>query len=356
MIRLALAAAVLCTVMVALARPLGWSLAGSDLVTYEDTGSNNQLQLFAMDLQRGLTATFTDGRMPNASRPLWSPDGRLLAFVSLDEPYISNAGNIFVIDMDTNAQRRVALQELASWETFIQTLAWSPDGAHLAVVGLIGSAWGLFVADVNTGDLRQVSDTAGAQVVWSPDGRQIAMNVFGANRGLYVVNANGSNLRLRVEDTIWIGSQAWSPDGNRIVYSSLSGIHVVTIDGENITQQRIRSTGYLPAWSPDGTRIAFAETGLRADLYSMNPDGSDAQRLLVGGSDWFVHDLAWSPNGRRLAMESECAIGGDDLVLDLCLYVVNAECISLPEGCDSHARRIAIQVDPQFIGRFVWWP
>jgi Tol biopolymer transport system component len=62
----------------------------------------------------------------------------------------------------------------------------------------------------------------------------------------------------------------------------------------------------------------------------------------------YFSSVAWSPDGRRLALESECVMGGDEFVIDLCLYVVNAD--------GSDAQRIPIQVDPQFAGRFVWWP
>jgi TolB protein len=244
--------------------------------------------------------------------------------------------------------RRLPLQELSSWETFIQTLAWSPDGEQLAVVGLMGSVWGSFVADLNTGDLRQVSDTAGAQVVWSPDGRLIALNAFGDNRGLQVVSADGSDPQLLSENSAWMGSQAWSPDGRQLVYSTFDGIQVVTIGADGIAIQPVRDTGYLPAWSPNGDRIAFVESDTNANLYIMSPDGSDVQQILPGGDDWYIYDLAWSPDGRWLALESECHIGGDEFVLDLCLYIVSAD--------GSDARRIPIQTDPQFAGRFVWWP
>lgn len=71
------------------------------------------------------------------------------------------------------------------------------------------------------------------------------------------------------------------------------------------------------AWSPDGSRIAFArrgDTGL--DLFVMNADGSNVQRLTTDGSN--NHYPAWSPDGSRIAFTSEVQPGDTDIfVIDV---------------------------------------
>jgi len=64
------------------------------------------------------------------------------------------------------------------------------------------------------------------------------------------------------------------------------------------------------AWSPDGTKIAFAQRGeIGLDLYVMNADGSNVQRLTADGAN--NHYPAWSPDGTQLAFSTDAGDGSD---------------------------------------------
>ena len=65
-----------------------------------------------------------------------------------------------------------------------------------------------------------------------------------------------------------------------------------------------------PAWSPDGRRIAFESDreGGVSHLFVMNADGSGVEQLTDSPAPW-VYSPAWSPDGSSIA----CVSGGGDL-------------------------------------------
>ena len=73
----------------------------------------------------------------------------------------------------------------------------------------------------------------------------------------------------------------------------------------------------FPAWSPDGRRIAFdSDRDGNSEVYVMNADGSGVTRLTY--NDAFDVFPAWSPDGRRIAFDS-------DRDGNLEIYVMNAD-------------------------------
>jgi TolB protein len=66
---------------------------------------------------------------------------------------------------------------------------------------------------------------------------------------------------------------------------------------------------YDPVWSPQGDRIAFVsqEPG-NDEIYTINPDGSNLQRLTVNSWEWDKHP-SWSPDGTQIVFWSNREIG-----------------------------------------------
>jgi dipeptidyl aminopeptidase/acylaminoacyl peptidase len=95
-----------------------------------------------------------------------------------------------------------------------------------------------------------------------------------------------------------------------IVYESEGDIHRMRADGSGVV--RLTDGGdSSPRWSPDGTRIAFLRDGGtgQPDLWIMDADGGSAQIALpfpgLGSGAWVR--LAWSPDGRYIAITRELA-------------------------------------------------
>ena len=147
---------------------------------------------------------------------------------------------------------------------------------------------------------------------WSPDGTKIVFQGSGNPNDVWVMNADGTDIKDIGMGPVYNGQPVWSPDGTRIAFTSdrdgRHQIYVMNADGSN--QQNISnslSDDFDPSWSPDGTLIAFTSNraaGHNWEIYVMHPDGSGQTNLTNNPS---TDDFAnWSPDGTRLAFS-----GGD---------------------------------------------
>ena len=84
-----------------------------------------------------------------------------------------------------------------------------------------------------------------------------------------------------------------------------SAIYVLDADGSDLRQiTPIRLNAGSPDWSPDGGRIAFNssyEGQAAVEIYTVRPDGSRLRRVRKEPKDSFSFEPVWSPNGKRLA-------------------------------------------------------
>jgi TolB protein len=198
----------------------------------------------------------------------------------------------------------------------IYTCAVDRDGASIAVEGIC------VVAPDGTGARRldddpvpfAASDGGDSEPAWSPDGQRIAWirtlgeGPQGRIREVFVMNDDGSGKRQATKLGGYAAAPAWSPDGNRLAFGANNGIYVV--DAEGGEPKLIVSSASDPAWSPDGSRMAFvanrdshfhcvAGSDVCApanELYSMDPDGTN-QRLLSGPPGLDFRAPSWSPDG-----------------------------------------------------------
>jgi Tol biopolymer transport system component len=126
---------------------------------------------------------------------------------------------------------------------------------------------------------------------WSPDGMQIlfASNMAGANQ-LFVMDANGVNVRRVTDFDSLRGRSDWSPDGAWMVtYNGQPWKREVFIfrpdfsDLRQLTPEGGNSQG--PSFSPDGTWVVFTSyfdhygDDLGCEIYIIRVDGTDLRRL-----------------------------------------------------------------------------
>ena len=131
----------------------------------------------------------------------------------------------------------------------------------------------LFAKDLGSGQYQRLTDAVGydAEGSYSPDGKLIA---FASNRAAY-----SRKLSPREQQQFEIDP------------AFMNDIYIMNADGTNV-RQLTDIPGYDggPFFSADGTKICwrrFSEDGATAEVYTMNTDGSDPKRLTnIGAMSW----------------------------------------------------------------------
>ena len=272
-----------------------------------------------------------------AEGPIWSPNGRYLAYRGSTGDGASLHGRVFISDPKG---RRVTSFPGEGW-----LISWSPDSTRVAVWVRDGRTIGIYGLDgvrqklltlprglMAPGDFDPVWSPDGAsllvprgveipldgstprhlpandprshwQVWYSPDGARVAY--VDQSLRLVVAAADGSRARVLVPNPngVWVGNAAWSPTGNRIAFDAQT-VPETTAIGSPATELRVVdvATGAVTSltaggasdqvikFSPDGDRILFSRTNTNSvsSLWSINADGSDPQLLVngTGTGDW----------------------------------------------------------------------
>ena len=247
-------------------------------------------------------AACSDG---NAPTPHLRPVGRIAFQMRKD----------WVWDIYTTAPDGSDLKNLTNSAEDDLRPAWSVDHTRIAYESATAPA-GIWVMNADGTNKHPILPGYSTQhITWSPDGSRIAFTGSdGSGYKLFVVNADGTNLRDISSGIAFPGMPDWSPDGKRIAFAtggvSNSDIIVMSSDGwgiVNLTPNATHSQETDPAWSPDGSRIAFVSTshnGTNYEVFTMKADGSDWRRVTdVTGLQADDHQPHWSGDATQIVFD-----------------------------------------------------
>lgn len=218
-----------------------------------------------------------------AKNPQWSRRSNRIAFEGEGKIYVINSdgsGLIKLVDLGNNKGESITNN----------SPIWSPDGKRIAFKNNK-----LELIDANGMNRTKIlSSSEDYAPSWSPNGKKIVYT-----RGIYVgdakrsetisqvwlANTDGSGKPQKIADGF---SAVWLPDGKRIAFGCSSKsqrddteesfICVMNSDGSNLTKLKPKIRFF--AWSPDGKKIAFIPDSYpEVRLYVMNADGSELLQL-----------------------------------------------------------------------------
>jgi Tol biopolymer transport system component len=260
-------------------------------------------ELWLMRISDGESFQLEDALLNNWN-PVWSPDSRDLYFISARR----ETGDLWKLSIGEDGRPRGARRQVTSGIEILQA-ALSADGRKLAYTkGLI--VRNVFRAPLLEGrpatwadTVQLTDDEAKCEFVdVFPDGRLLFSSNRSGNADIYMISADGGELRQLTTDPAVDAGPRWSPDGSQMVfYSARTGhreIWIMPLDGGPARQlTRGRSESLYPAWSPTGNEIVKRRDGL--SVVSV-PDGRERSLIEAGiGHQPTYPD--WSPDGRWVA-------------------------------------------------------
>ena len=226
--------------------------------------------------------------------PVWSPDGRSIAFGSWRSGY----QDIYILFPYGDGVLTSLTKGTAARQSYLP--AWSPDGSRIAFTSSGDGQPEIYVMNRDGSNRQRLTTHPSIDVTptWSPTGTQIA---FVSDRTgspqIYIMNADGTGLEQITRESA-CDRPTWSPAPlNEIAYSSRAG-------GGNIIKIfdfRTRSTRALtdaignnesPAFSPNGRHVAFVSTRAgREQIFTIHRDGSGLRQLTRVGTNRYPN---WS--------------------------------------------------------------
>ena len=274
---------------------------------YTRTGAFSEAvgcDVWIANTKTGESRNLTQGKGTSSS-PVWSPDGKLLAFYS-DR---SGTEHLWIWTRQTGQMRQLSDAIVRPFFNF-QVVRWSPDGRTILAKVLPEGMTVEQAADLTSPPkptLQQAKPNAPTVSVYSsiPEGEKSGgtatkkkvndetwMNRY--NGDLALIDVASGKVEHIVKGIRPLGYW-FSPDGKYIAYTNWKGIQdntqqpVYEIDVFSLAEKSSRivapSTeqdyGQSVSWSPDGKSLAYLNT--KGDCFVVSMDGGEPQNLTAQG-------------------------------------------------------------------------
>jgi RNA polymerase sigma factor (sigma-70 family) len=320
--------------------------------------------------------------VPVAPTPRPTHGSGKIVFRSNRDTPDSYIGGIYIMDADGGDIQAIGTGGASYERAFDSGL--SPDGTRSAFYKcadppLHPNNWStLYVQNLDgsgqiplaTYTVRCQTDDIDGGFSWSPDSSRIVVYRGGDDPGLYVVNADGTEVAFLARGIF----PQWSPDGDLIVFMHRSSpawqceVRVIEPDGSG---ERVLAQvpcegdasfmyGPRPQWSPDGSMLAFSanpsqprdmQERLDREVFVLGADGSGPTNLTNGPSD--DYDPIWVNCNLPTA---GCEARVTNIAPDTLNLRQDASSDAQVVGALSEGDTVCLVGAPAFVGGYRWWP
>jgi dipeptidyl aminopeptidase/acylaminoacyl peptidase len=263
---------------------------GKEIVYMQDKGGDELYDLYAIPVGGGEARNLTKTDQTSESGPLFSKDGKWLAFGSKEKK--EPGTNVAVMDWSTG-QTRLLTHEAdpkATWEIS----AWSPDGRYLYTTRRVErDDANVYRIDMKSGESEKLTSHADKAVVnvndVSPDGKTLLLtsNEKGGYENVALFDVASKKMRW-VTDTQWEARGGeFSPKGDVFTYT-LNADGRTTIEFVDVKTMKSSdrglpaglnfTAGYPTAFREDGSLLFSHQDSTHApNLYLLDAKGTVTQ-------------------------------------------------------------------------------
>jgi len=288
-----------------------------DLNPYE-----TRSDVWVMPVERGTPVRVAD--VPNRARsPVWSPDGKMIAFLT-EAGQGGGSQELWIVPVSGQGKPVVGPTKIGLPDETGELLGgWTPDN-KIALFFPSPGHLAIYTVPASGGKATQVTPSGLAfHPRWSPDGKRIYYRWGQGDLASVPAGGGEASLIPKRSDPIVVeatpgGGNAISPDGKKIVFSGyqkdLEGVHIWTIPvggGEPTRLTTPPTDSRFPCWCPDGNSIAFIRGGKNeknifvSHIYTIPAQGGEVRRLTSESDRVAWSTIACSPDGKLLAYFSK---------------------------------------------------
>ena len=286
-------------------------------------------------------ATAPDGTQ--SSQPSWFPNGQGFLYRRTNAPG-PTLSDVWAMDLDGTHRRPVAVLPEDQFYP-----AYSPDMTKILFATTApGGGRSIQVMDVATQQVTTLFDYSPESYdsgpAWSPDGRQIAFesNADG-DMEIYVMNADGSNVRQITHNTVWDEGPAWSPDGKRFAFSHGADdahLDIWTMDADGADQRQLTTypgRDESPDWGVNPHPASVG--GTVAPVLSLSVGNASFGTFVPG----FPHDYTATADATVTSTAGNAALTIADTTGNAPGHLVNGTFV-LPEPLQVQGRPLPVTV------------